>query len=224
MIDYNNYKSILCLNGDLPTASFFNRGLPVIAADGAANTLMKMGVTPQLVIGDLDSLEPQYASQLNLQLHYDQNLCDFQKALLYLKEKQFLPAIVLGINGGYLDHVLNNINIFLGTDCVLYAPPFCGYILRANEKKSLRLPLNTKISLMGIPSAEISTKGLKWELTDYHMSFPGYNSCFNRTIQDEIHLDVHNGVALVLIYSEITLSSLSNSRVVDGDKDVFPVI
>lgn len=204
MIEYENYKSIICLNGDLPVslkgACLFEKNMPIIAADGSANALMRMGVRPHLVIGDLDSIEPEYACQLNLHLHYDQDLCDFQKALIYLQEKQLFPAIVLGISGGYLDHILNNINIFLGTDSVFYAPPIYGFTLCENKEKSCRLPLNSKISLLGIPSAEISTEGLKWELNSYQMSYPGSNSCFNRSIQDEVHFKIHKGTVLILIY------------------------
>ena len=55
----NKFKSILCLDGELPSAAFFFFfTLPIIAADGAANTLMQMGVLPQIVIGDLDSIAP----------------------------------------------------------------------------------------------------------------------------------------------------------------------
>jgi thiamine pyrophosphokinase len=200
MINLNNYKSILCLNGDLPGREFFAGNLPIIAADGAANQLMKIGITPQLVVGDLDSIEPSYIEILNTHLHYDQNLSDFEKALCYLKEQHLLPAVIVGVNGGYLDHVLNNINLFVNTDCVLYAPPMYGFTLHAGEEKIFNLPLNTKMSLMAMPTAQVSTQGLKWNLTDYEMSFPGNNSCFNQTINPDIKVKVNKGTIILLIY------------------------
>lgn len=200
-INANHFKSILCLDGDLPDASFFaHYSLPVIAADGAANSLMRLGIVPNIVIGDLDSIETAYLDTLAVLHKPDQNSCDYQKSLVYLKEQQLLPAIVCGINGGQLDHILNNINIFLQTDSILYAPPCIGYVLQAEESQSHTLPLGSKISLIGIPEACVSSQGLEWELDHYVMNFPGANSCFNRTNKSRVEWCVHTGKVLVFIH------------------------
>lgn len=201
LLDLNNFRSILCLDGTLPDAGFFQASLPVIAADGAANTLMKMGVIPQLVIGDLDSIAPEYKEKLKTHFHYDQNFCDFEKSLDYLEQHDLLPAIIVGMNGGYLDHILNNINIFMRAGNFFFAPPLCGYVLHHGQSKTVTLPLQTKISMMGIPSAIVSTKGFEWELSHASLTFPGKNSCFNRNVNDELEITVHEGSALILIYA-----------------------
>lgn len=196
----NQYRSILVLDGDLPEKSFFESGLPIIAADGAMNALHLLGITPKVVVGDLDSVNPALLTHIEVVHKPDQNSCDFEKALLFLEEKHLLPAIIVGINGGYIDHILNNINIFLQQGCVFYAPPIVGYTLEAGKTHAFSLPLHTKISLMGFPNAQVSTQGLQWELQDYQMSFPGQNSCFNRTGLECIDITVHSGLILVLIY------------------------
>lgn len=194
------FHSILCLDGDLPPAAFFQHNkLPVIAADGAANTLALMGIQPDLVIGDLDSINPALLDTLKSLHRPDQNFSDYQKSLHYLEEKSLLPAVVCGIDGGTLDHVINNISIFLQSNSVLYSPHCIGYVLHENKMRSHSLPLNTKISLIGMPHACISSTGLQWELSDFIMSFPGTNSCFNRTTQERVELRVQEGRALVLI-------------------------
>ncbi len=199
-VNFNDYCSILCLDGDLPPADFFQTKLPIIAADGAANKLMKMGIEPMMVIGDLDSIEPHYREQLKTHHHYDQNFCDFEKSLSYLEAHDLLPSVIVGVNGGSLDHILNNINIFMRSNNFLYAPPLSGHVLRAGQQKSFLLPLHSKISMMGIPSALVSSVGLKWEMKEMTLSFPGKNSCFNQSAQAEVDLQVHEGSALVLIY------------------------
>jgi thiamine pyrophosphokinase len=198
---FKGYKSILCLNGELPEAPFFKGiNLPVIAADGAANSLHDLGVKPYFIIGDLDSVVPSLLKNTDFLHLPEQNSNDYQKTMAYLKEKNLLPSIVVGINGGYLDHVLNNINIFMNSDCLLYAPPLKGFVLKTNKKMELSLPKNTKISLLGIPTAAVSSTGLKWELNKSPLSFPGNNSCYNRTNLEKVHLEVHQGNLLVLIY------------------------
>lgn len=202
MLDFSNYKSILCLNGNLPDVTFFDKNLPIIAADGATNTLMRMGITPQLAIGDLDSIAPEYIDKVTTLYHHDQQYCDFQKSLAYLQENELLPAIIVGMNGGFLDHIINNINVFLQVNSVLYSPPIYGFVMREGESKSFKLPLNTKISLIGIPSANVSTQGLKWNLSQSVLSFPGNNSCFNRSIDEQVEIQILKGHALILIYDE----------------------
>lgn len=203
MLDLKNYKSILCLSGELPNADFFATDLPIIAADGATNHLMQLGITPRIVIGDLDSVLPEHLKIIPSYYHYDQNFCDFEKCLQYLEKNKMLPAVIVGLNGGYLDHVLNNVNHFLRAGCVLFAPPIYGFALNEGKDKQLTLPLNTKISLLGIPDATVTTKGLKWDLCDDQLTFPGKNSCFNRTQEREVEIQVHSGSALVLVYDEI---------------------
>lgn len=199
--DLSSYKSILCLNGVLPSADFFlHNKLPIIAADGATNALLERGVIPHLIIGDLDSVHPELLDQCPFLHLPDQNTSDYQKALEYLKSNELMPAIVVGINGGYLDHVLNNINIFMGTECLLYAPPIRGFVINGEGSKEITLATNTKISLLGIPSAEVSSEGLKWDLHQTSLRFPGSSSCFNRSKAKKIKLQVHKGSALVLFY------------------------
>ena len=201
MIAFDACRSILCLDGDLPGAEFFQAThLPIFAADGAANKLMALNITPQLTIGDLDGLHPALRAELPTLHVPDQNSNDFQKALAYLEKQDLLPALIVGLNGGFLDHILNNMNIFLTTGCMLYAPPIWGFVLREGETKELSLPINTKLSLLGIPKARVDSCGLKWELSDYLMQFPGATSCFNRSQQEVVKLSVTQGNALVLIY------------------------
>jgi len=201
MINFADYRSILCLNGDLPAADFFKGALPIIAADGAANTLVKMGIKPDLVIGDLDGIEPHLREQLPTLFHYDQDFCDYEKSLNYLEAQALLPCIVLGVNGGFLDHILNNINIFMRSNSCFYAPPLVGYVLREQQAQEWNLALDTKISLIGIPHAEVTTQGLTWELEKAQLTFPGKNSTFNRTSVPTVKITVHQGQVLVLIYS-----------------------
>jgi thiamine pyrophosphokinase len=198
--NFSEYKSILCLDGQLPSVDYFPSTLPIIAADGAANTLMQMGITPHIVIGDLDSLDPNYREQLLTHYHFDQNYCDFEKSLQYLQANDLLPCMIYGMNGGYLDHILNNVNIFMQASNVFYAPPLCGYAVRESESKSLVLPAHAKLSIMGIPQAVVTTSGLAWELTESNLTFPGRNSCFNRSVSENVEINVHEGNALVLVY------------------------
>lgn len=200
LIELAPYRSIVCLDGDLPEAPFFNTALPIIAADGAANQLVALGVTPSVIIGDLDAVDKSLLDNIPSIEIPDQDTNDYQKVLRYVEDNQLAPSIVCGINGGYLDHILNNVNLFIGTDSLLYAPPMVGFSLKKDRTQTMHLPLDTKLSLLGIPSASVSSNGLKWELDHYTLTFPGATSCFNRTMTEQIQVTVHEGQILLLIY------------------------
>lgn len=200
MLNDSKYRAILCLNGELPEAAFFQRGLPIIAADGAANRLDAINITPNIIIGDLDSVQPSVLAKCPSIHAPDQSFSDYQKCLTYLETQQLLPAIIVGISGGHLDHILHNINIFSQTNCLFYAPPLIGLIIRENQPATFKTSQGTKISLIGLPHATVSSQGLKWEVENHTLAFPGDNSCFNRATADLVHLTVHSGNCLVLIY------------------------
>lgn len=196
------YRSTLALNGEILTFPLCMKSLPVIAVDGGANQLSSLGIQPDIIIGDLDSLQLELYTKSHIIHTPNQNYCDFAKALDYLKKKELVETIILGLSGGTLDHILQNINIFLTTQSIFYAPPIVGIILQAGIQKTFSLNKNTKISLIGIPAAQITTLGLKWDLTYDNLTFPGKNSFFNRSIQNQMFIKVDKGVCLVMIYLE----------------------
>lgn len=126
------YRSIVVLNGEIPSSSFFKRDIPIIAVDGGANKLLSIGVKPDLVVGDLDSVNLDLRANLNTIYLPDQDYCDFSKAMAHLKTVKLLPSIVTGITGGAIDHILQNISIFLSTGSIFYtpSPPMVGYTLQ----------------------------------------------------------------------------------------------
>ncbi|GHT88280.1 thiamine pyrophosphokinase [Alphaproteobacteria bacterium] len=195
-----DYKSILCLNGELPSYEFFeNFDLPIIAADGAANYLTEIGIEPSIIIGDMDSVNKNLLLIGKYIESKDQNYCDFEKSIDYIKKNNLEPTIIFGINGGCLDRILNNLNIFSKIDATLYCDDMFGFATSSNIE--MTLPLNTKISIFGLPKCLISTRGLKWELDDSILSFPDFSSCCNRSIIPKISFKILSGKTLIFIYT-----------------------
>jgi thiamine pyrophosphokinase len=194
-----NYKSLLVLNGEIPGAEFFTKAkVPIIAADGAANKLSKIKIIPDLIVGDLDSCSKDLFPLVARIPLLDQNYSDFEKALSYLQTKQLTPALITGLSGGYLDHILYNFILFKQTNSIAFGQDQIVFLLKEGTKV-LSLPRGTKISFFGYPEATITTKGLKWELTNDLLSFFERNSPFNRVNQEKLEITV-TGEILVIIY------------------------
>ena len=214
IINPKNYKSILCLNGKLPDKKFFSdfEKLPIIAADGAANYLNSIDIIPDMIIGDLDSVAKNLLFEKKFIMDKNQNFSDFQKSIKYLESQNLLPAIILGISGGYIDHILNNINIFLDTKSIFYDDNIIGMVISEGSHQFDDLKLGTKLSIFGIPNCLISTTGLKWNLQNDELTFPGFNSCFNRSIEKKISIDIKKGRSLLLIYISDIIDAGVNSH------------
>lgn len=203
LFDFSNFKSVLCLNGKLPSYNVLSiLNLPIIAADGAINKLIDIRITPEIIIGDLDSVSSDLLNEIPHLKDMNQNYSDFQKALKYISLNNLRPSIVCGISGGYLDHILNNVNIFMDLENDIFMDDeIIGCCLR--RKHILKLTIGTKISIFGMPHCRISTSGLKWELDNELLTFPGKNSSLNRVKKQEISIEILAGTALVIIYKNI---------------------
>lgn len=201
--DFEKYKSIICLNSIIPR-SLSSFSLPIIATDGAADTLLNQGIIPDFVVGDMDSISKKSLEKCNIIRVDDQETTDFYKAISFVKAKALMPAIITGLDGGVLDHSLDNFATFISFSrekCLYLSSKTIGFCI-SNTNRSLNFPEGTKISIFGAPSAEVSTKGLKWELKNKLFSFFEYNSISNRTITSNVNIEAKNGCIFVLIYIE----------------------
>jgi thiamine pyrophosphokinase len=81
IVDFDNYRSILCLNGKLSNWFFCKIHLSVIIADGAADTLSSKCIAPDMIIGDLDIMRRDLLIGRKFIKNGNHNSFDFEKAL-----------------------------------------------------------------------------------------------------------------------------------------------
>ena len=113
---------IIIANGKAPGKSDVNyfRSIgyeTVICADGGANSAFKLGVIPQFIIGDFDSIKQnvrEYYSTRSKIINYSrQNDTDVEKCLKYAVKNNYEKAVILGATGDRLDHTICNLGILL---------------------------------------------------------------------------------------------------------------
>lgn len=205
------FDCIICLNSNLPSKTFFNKfqGVKLLAADGAAIRLFKKGIIADFVIGDLDSF-----NQSDLKNDFEQEKViydssqetnDFQKVLDFALKKGYKNALVVGFQGGELEHTLNNWNVLLKYTKLLnlcvydknrYAIPLEG-AYKLNCKK------NEIISLIPHKQALVTTRNLKWELHNELLEFAARDAVRNRAIADFIILEIKKGSILLFFDARI---------------------
>lgn len=112
-------EAVILANGEYPTHPLPLRMLEeakfVACCDGAANEYISRGHTPNVIIGDGDSLSPDYKERFSSIVHQiaDQETNDQTKAVHFLQEKGFRQIAIVGATGKREDHTLGNISLLL---------------------------------------------------------------------------------------------------------------
>lgn len=112
-------KAIIIANGQIRDGDFLRSLVApmdlVICADGGASNALALGLQPQVVIGDLDSLDGDLQAQLEASgcqvlaypAHKDET--DLELALYYAIEHGVDEILILGALGGRIDQTLANV-------------------------------------------------------------------------------------------------------------------
>tara|TARA_B100000579_G_scaffold266774_1_gene220033 strand:- start:151 stop:852 length:702 start_codon:yes stop_codon:yes gene_type:complete len=141
----------------------YDNGTPIIAADGGANFLADRNISPELIIGDLDSISHKTIQNIETEKIItisDQNTTDLEKVL---SNTESSLTIGIGFLGSRIDHELASLSalvkfshkkiILIGEqDIILLIPP------------SFSLPSfdGMRVSLFPLGSVKVQSEGLRW--------------------------------------------------------------
>ncbi len=117
------HRAVIIANGAAPDEAtvrrWFNSAARLICADGGARVALSLGLKPDAVVGDLDSLDEAQQAQLrtlNCRLVVypaAKDWTDLELALKLAIEEGATEIVVLGALGGRLDQELANILLLL---------------------------------------------------------------------------------------------------------------
>lgn len=200
--------ALLCLNSVLSETDAFAKfdNTPILAADGAANRLIEMGIFPDAVIGDLDSFDKEkYAKALESReiIHIaDQNSNDFEKCLEYAISKKWTNIMLFGVAGGRLEHTIANWSVIKKysnrVNLLVFENARYSIILQKGEYQLNAKPRET-ISLVPHCHCNIKTQGLKWNLNDEVLAIGLREGHANIAMQEEIYLHINEGEVMVVM-------------------------
>lgn len=210
------FDAVICLNGDLPdTADIELIGhQPMIAADGAANTLFHAGIIPEFVVGDLDSIEEATLGALKgvseLVYDQDQDTTDFEKALRFAERQMWKRLCIVGIHGGDFEHTLNNWSVLvrMGRDLHLTAYDRGRYAIPMYESFSYYAHTDELLSLVPQPQARITTSGLVWNITDDLLALGHREGARNRAKDEQVRVEIHDGSLLFFCTARMPIAPI----------------
>lgn len=152
----------------------------VFAVDGGASACLSAGVRPDLVVGDLDSLDS--ASRLVLKADRvpfdtypaDKDVSDLDLALQRARTLGASEVIVTGAFSARLDHTLVALGS-LARACdlqpVISEPELSGWVLCSAERSSVHVAgAGATISILPLlDSALVSATGVRWPLEGFRL-------------------------------------------------------
>lgn len=192
-----------------PFLPLIRRADLLIAADGGGNALADVGLRPQAVIGDLDSLRPELAAAWaaeGVEIHRhrpDKDETDLELALLLAVAHGADRIDVLGAIGGRWDQGLANI-------ALLALPELAGRRVRllderqeaylVHDEATIEGAVGDTVSLLPIGGAAhgITTAGLQYPLSDSTLWFERTRGISNVITSSPAHVRLRGGMLLVV--------------------------
>jgi thiamine pyrophosphokinase len=205
-------KSILVFaNGSIPgndlLKSYLGSADMIVCADGGANKVIDLGIKPDVIVGDLDSVSKRTLESLEevtIVRRPEQDSTDLQKTLEYIESKVAgdKTIYVFGATGERVDHLLGNISLlrrFYGKLDIELVDTSCS--IRYFEKDStLSGTPGQIVSLFALHGSAggVSTKGLKFNLEDESLE-QGTRGISNELAGPTVHITVREGGLIVII-------------------------
>jgi thiamine pyrophosphokinase len=184
-----------------------NLKIPIFAADGAAVNLLRNGIIPDYVIGDLDSFNPNLFDfpLERLIANKNQDINDFEKCLNFALDSVLNDILILGVHGGDFEHSLNNWSIIsrYSKKMNLVAYENERYAFCCKESFVLPTEVNELISMMPLKKSKINTNGLKWNLQNEIIELGVKESLHNIAIGEQIQVDIEFGELFVFCNSRL---------------------
>jgi thiamine pyrophosphokinase len=202
-------RPVLVANGPvlwtLESAALAAAAAPLLAADGGANHLGRIGLRPDAVIGDLDSISPgirKFNGEERMIHRPDQDRTDLDKALGYVFEELGLGTLtVLGATGGRLDHAVANLGLLARRALAMklvYLSQDSSIVAVTGEAVLDAVVGETWSFLTFDPLARVSLGGVKWPVTDGALDVAGRPSISNKATSDRIWVRAEGGAVVVV--------------------------
>lgn len=206
-------KSCVISNGTIYDISYIKKEIIdcdlIICADGGTNNAYKMNITPNLIIGDLDSVNKDilcYYKEKGVNIERYPTIKDMTDTQIATKKALELGAseiVFIAVIGSRFDHTYANLSLLL----FLLKRNIKGVII--NEKNEIYL-INDSIELTGkigdilslIPYSSnvngIYTEGLQYALSGNNMSLELPYGVSNVFIKNTVRIKIQSGLLLVI--------------------------
>ncbi|WP_432400683.1 thiamine diphosphokinase [Wukongibacter sp. M2B1] len=209
-------RYIIVSNGSISNYSFYSNIISsedfIICADGGAKHLIKMGIVPNVVIGDLDSIDKNHKkSFLEKKVEFqkfptNKDATDTELALDFALTQNPSEVILIGTLGSRMDHSIANVALLKK----ILDNGIKGRVVNENNEIYIMDTLNNELSLIEdkheymslIPLSYrvtgVTLEGFKYPLLNAEISFGSSIGVSNEFAKKQASIRIKEGLLLVI--------------------------
>ncbi|GHT48611.1 thiamine pyrophosphokinase [Bacteroidia bacterium] len=201
-----NFKTVVLANGAFPVhetpLSFLRNAERVICCDGATENLLAMGIEPDFIIGDMDSISEDLKLRFeSILIHIsEQETNDLTKAVNFCCAHDWDSITILGATGKRDDHTIGNISLLanyareaevqLLTDYGVFLP-------QLQPKATYESYAGQHVSLFSLHTDTLfTTKNLAYPLENRTLT-AWWQGSLNEATADNFTIEMDKGKALI---------------------------
>lgn len=194
------------LNGEYPSAdSFYRKNAKnnfVVCADGAYNKLIKLGIKPDIVLGDMDSIQKKLSDGTK-RIKYPTNKdeTDGELALDYAVSKNPNEILVFGALGGRKDQELANIFLlskYPSRNIKVSEKNTSIWIAKKKEQFGAKKGQTISLIPISVKVTGIKTEGLRYKLNNENLYMKKTRGISNVAEKNKIKITHKKGILLVM--------------------------
>jgi thiamine pyrophosphokinase len=204
--EFELFTTAIVGNGEAPSSELSIRLLRkmerVVCCDGALQKLLSVNITPNVVVGDGDSMDCGELMRRKILYHADKSeeYNDLQKALKYCQNKGYNDIVLFGCGGLREDHFIANLSIM-----AMYSEEMHLTMLTEHGVFNVMRGTATLRSLPGMqvsvftrsPHTKLSFTGLKYPVRNRSFNWL-WEGSLNEAVGDEFVVEASDGEPVVI--------------------------
>lgn len=208
-------RAVIIANGELSSPDKIRPLIQpddkIICADGGGYHAKRMGLVPDVIIGDMDSVSTELLAEFEgmgtlIETHpANKDETDLELAINFASNSGIQNIDVIGVFGGRLDQSVANL--------MLLARPEWRHLrlraitehevtwpLRGSDQETITGTVGDTLSLIPLtPSVEgVTLTGVKWPLDQATLQFGSTWTMSNEFVKNEVTLSVVQGLVLIV--------------------------
>lgn len=196
-------RALIIANGEPPKKQhlyeLIKEAGTIICADGGANTALKFGVTPNAIVGDLDSIHAEALVKFHRIPTFedrDDETTDLEKCIRWAIRSKYDHLTVVGATGRRLDHTVGNLGVLAKfyPDAVVRFVDDLGELRYVGRELVFESERGNIVSLIPLNRCDgVTTVGLKYALEGEMLQLGRREGTSNVVVSSPVRITVKKG-------------------------------
>ncbi len=200
-------RTVIVADGSFPShpipLHYLRNALRIICCDGSTMNIVNSGLTPEAVVGDMDSINEEVAFMFADRIYTidEQETNDLTKSVRWCIEKGYNDLVIIGATGKREDHTIGNISLLAeyAEMVTVMMVTDTGFFVPLNKSTVLTSFPGQQISIFSIDcETEITSSGLKYQLNRTRLK-NWWQATLNECSGDSFRLEFDKGRLIVYL-------------------------